>query len=321
MDSAIPLDLEEAYAACQKQAFSHYENFPVASLLLPRESRPHVAALYAFARTADDFADEPPSFFLEKGVAMSPEVARPSKPWRRGRTKGDGGSVRKWRLQQINRWEKGLKDALKGGKAPPVLMAFAHTLRSFNISPFLPLNLLKAYRMDLTIKRYRTWGDVLYYCRHSANPVGRMVLLISGVRDEKFHRYSDFICGGLQLINFWQDTAIDLKRGRIYYPRWELQKAGVREKNLLKLEDSPQVRRMVKSAVDFTESYFQKGLPLLGAVSGRLRLELKATYLGGAGILKKIRSMDYNVLEFRPTLNSSDWAFLVLKALLGRMSL
>lgn len=283
MDSSIPPSLEQAYAVCQRQAFGHYENFPVASLLLPKASRPHVAALYAFARTADDFADEEEY---------------------EGR-----------RLKEINRWEKGLKDALRGKKVAPTLQAFAHTLRTFQIPLSLPLDLLRAYRMDLAQHRYSTWNSVLYYCRHSANPVGRMVLLISGVRDEKLYRYSDFICSGLQLINFWQDTAIDLKRNRIYYPLTELKKAGVREKDLLALKDSPQVRKLVQNAVDFTESYFQKGLPLLVSISGRLKLELKATYAGGTGILTKIRKTGYKVCERRPQLSFTDKILILLKIL------
>jgi len=285
MDSSIPSHLEEAYAACQKQAFGHYENFPVASLLLPKASRPHVAALYAFARTADDFADE-------------------------DRYEGK-------RLTLLSRWGKDLKAALENKKAPPIHQAFAHTLKVIHISPTLPFQLLRAFRMDVVRHRYSTWNALLYYCRHSANPVGRMVLLISGIRDEKLHRYSDYICSGLQLINFWQDTAMDLKRGRIYYPLAELKKAGVKEKDLLSLKDSPAVRALVKSAVDTTESYFKKGYPLLEATSGRLRLELKATYLGGQGILNKIRDLDYNVLQNRPLWNPLDKILLGLKVLFG----
>jgi len=182
----------------------------VASLLLPPASRPHVAALYAFARTADDFADEP-----EYG----------------GR-----------RLKEINLWERGLRGALQGKDSPPILRAFAHSLKAFRIPLALPLALLKAYRMDLTVHRYASWDSLLYYCRHSANPVGRMVLYFSGVREEKLHRASDFICSGLQLINFWQDSSIDLKGGRIYYPKSEWKKAGVREKELLALRDSTAFR-------------------------------------------------------------------------------
>ena len=285
MASPIPAQLEGAYQHCQQMAFSHYENFPVASLLLPKSSRPHVAALYAFARTADDFADE---------------------------DKYEGR-----RLPEINRWERELQAALKGKPARPELRAFAHTLKSFQIPPALPLDLLRAFRMDIVQHRYSTWNALLYYCRHSANPVGRMVLTISGIRDEKVHRCSDFICSGLQLINFWQDTSVDLERGRIYYPLAELKKAGVREKDLLALKDSPSVRRLVENAVDFTEDYFQKGFPIVRSVGGRLKLELKATCLGGAGILKKIRKLDYNVLQNRPTLGAWDKAWLALQTIVG----
>ncbi|HVM32594.1 MAG TPA: squalene/phytoene synthase family protein, partial [bacterium] len=189
-------------------------------------------------------------------------------------------------------------------------------MKVFKIPLRLPLDLLKAYRTDLKVKRYATWKDLLFYCRHSANPVGRMVLLISGVRDGKLHRYSDFLCSGLQLINFWQDSAIDLKRGRIYYPLTELRAQKVTPGELLGLQDSPRTRRLVEAAVNYTEGYFAKGLPLLAGVGGRLGLELKATVLGGRGILKKIRRMDYNVLQGRPSWSALEKAALAAQALL-----
>lgn len=285
VDKSIPTHLKSAYQECRRMAATHYENFPVASLLLSPESRDPIAALYAFARTADDFADE-------------------------DKYKGR-------RLQEINRWEKGLHAAIKTQKSPAILQAFAHTVKKFKIPLSLPLDLLKAYRMDLTQKRYKTWKDVLYYCKHSANPVGRMVLYISGVQEEKLHRYSDFICTGLQLINFWQDTVVDLGRNRVYYPQAELKKAGVLEKDLLALKDSPAVRILAKNVLDYTDSYFQKGYPLLNRVSGRLRLELRATYWGGQGILNKMRKIDYNVLENRPVWNAFDKVSLAFKACLG----
>ncbi len=287
MDTSVPSHLENAYRQCQKLAFGQYENFPEASLLLPKATRPHVAALYAFARTADDFADE--------------------------------DAFKGHRLQEINRWERGLKNALIGKEAPLPLMAFAHTLQTFQIPLSLPLDLLRAFRMDAAPHRYSSWNSLLYYCRHSANPVGRMVLFIHGIREEKLHRYSDFICGGLQLINFWQDSSIDLKKGRVYYPKVELKKAGVTEKQLLGLGESPSTRKLVKSAVDYTENYFRGGLPLLGKVEGRLKLELRATYLGGQGILNKIRRMDYNVLRNRPAWNGMDKIRLASRALFGAL--
>ena len=285
---SIPTPLITAYEECQRLAASHYENFPVASLLLPPESRPHIAALYVFARTADDFADE---------------------------AKYEGT-----RLFEINCWEKGLKNALKGQPAPATLQAFANTITTFQIPNSLPLDLLTAYRMDLTQKRYETWKEVLHYCKHSANPVGRMVLYISNIRDEKLHRFSDSICTGLQLINFWQDTAIDLARNRIYYPLEELKKAGVQENDLLSPTDSSAVKNLVENSVRYTEAYFQKGYPLLNAVSGRLQLELRATYLGGQAILNKIKKLDYNVLRNRPTLDNFDKLSLFINSLLGRVN-
>jgi len=285
LETTVPPHLQADYAESTRLAAAHYENFPVASLLMPAASRPHVTALYTFARIADDFADE---------------------------EKYEGR-----RLQELARWEAQFRSALRGQKAPPALRAFAHTVKTFQIPLRLPLDLLKAYRMDLTVKRYPTWDKVLNYCRHSANPVGRMILLISGIRDEKLHRYSDFICGGLQLINFWQDTRIDLGRDRIYYPLSELKKAGVKEKELLSGKDSPAVRRLVQNVIDHTDAYYQEGFPLLNSVEGRLQWELRATYLGGQGILNKIRRMDYNVLVQRPAWSALDKTLLLVKAILG----
>jgi len=285
MSPEIPISLRKDYEECQKLASRHYENFPVASLLMPKASRPHIASLYAFARTADDFADE-------------------------DRFEGK-------RITLLSRWGKELKGALAGRKASPILRAFAHTMKVIHIPIRLPFQLLEAFRMDVTIHRYKNWDSVLYYCRHSANPVGRMVLYIAGIRDEKLHRYSDFICSGLQLINFWQDSSVDLKRNRIYYPLSELKQVGLKEKELLSLKDSPQARLLVEKAVDFTENYFRKGHPLLHSVGGRLQLELKATYLGGQGILNKIRGMDYNVLRNRPSWSGMDKLSLALRALFG----
>ncbi len=287
MKFSIPPSLARDYEACLKQAKTHYENFPVASLLLPQESRAPIAALYAFARTADDFADEPEY---------------------EGR-----------RLLEINRWQGSLRAALAGRPAPPVLKAFAHTLRFFRVPSGLPLDLLKAYRMDLRVRRYASWEKLLFYCRHSANPVGRMVLLISGIRDKKLHQASDFICSGLQLVNFWQDSAIDLKKGRIYYPQSELKKAGVSPRDLLARRDSPAARRLVKAAVNYTENYLNRGLPLFSGLSGRLKWELKATFLGGRGILKKIRRIDYNVLHQRPSWTLAEKASLAAEALFTRV--
>jgi squalene synthase HpnC len=305
MNSFIPPHLETAYRDCQQMAFSHYENFPVASLLLPKETRPHVAALYAFARTADDYADEPPEPLAKTRDGLL--------------SSADEATVRKWRFKRLNQWDQQFKKALGEKPAPAILQAFAHTVRTFQIPPELPFALLRAFRMDVSAHRYSTWNSLLYYCRHSANPVGRMVLFIHGIREKKLHHYSDFICSGLQLINFWQDSAIDLKKGRVYYPKVELKKIGISEKQLLRLEDSTSTRELVKNVADYTENYFRQGKPLLEKVGGRLKLELRATYLGGQGILNKIRQMDYNVLQNRPAWSGMDKLRLAARALFGTL--
>jgi phytoene synthase len=305
MNPSIPPHLTDAYRRCLELASQHYENFPVASLFLPKESRPHIAALYAFARTADDFADEP-----------SPQSSKKNKKGYEPHG-GEDAITKRWRLREINRWEKGLRDSYIGRNADPVLQAFAHTLRAFQIPLALPLDLLKAFRMDVSQHRYSTWNSLYDYCRHSANPVGRMVLLISGIKDPAVHRYSDSICTGLQLTNFWQDTSLDMARGRIYYPKSEWKKAGVSEKDLLALKWSPASRQLVRNAVNSSEVFFQQGLPLLNHVGGRLRWELKATILGGQGILKKIRAMDYNVFQGRPSWSAWEKTLLAFQALFG----
>src|ERR1039457_1013624 len=166
MGTSIPSQLENAYRECQQLAFGHYENFPVASLLLPKNSRPHVAALYAFARIADDYADEPPEPRQKIGEGLSPIERKKA--------------VQRWSFKLLNQWDQQFKKALSGKPAPPILQAFAHTVKAFQIPPSLPLALLKAFRMDVSGRRYGTWKSVLNYCQNSANPVGRMVLLIHG---------------------------------------------------------------------------------------------------------------------------------------------
>jgi hydroxysqualene synthase len=285
MEASIPTALLGDYAQCARLAREHYENFPVASLLLPAAVRPHVAALYAFARTADDFADEP----LHEGN----------------------------RLVELDRWERDFRLALSGRPSHPFCRAFAHSVMAFEIPIEIPLRLLEAFRMDVRIKRWRDWDHLLDYCRHSASPVGRCVLIFSGIREERLHLLSDKICTGLQLINFWQDTAGDLSKGRIYYPKSEWKAHHLSEVKLLKGQDTDETRALVKTAVEKTETLFREGEPLLGEVRGRLGMELKATFGGGLTILRKIRSMNYGVFARRPHLNAWDKLRIASKALAG----
>jgi squalene synthase HpnC len=188
-----PRELQQAYAACQQLAQSHYENFPVASRLMPARLRPHVAAIYAFARIADDYADEP------------------------GRTVEE-------RLRLLADWREKLHDMAPHKGAPyesgsaNVFLALRDTIERFELPVALFDDLLSAFTQDVTTTRYAAWADVLDYCRRSANPVGRLVLRLSGYRDADLDRASDAVCTALQLTNFWQDLAIDWSRGRLYVP-------------------------------------------------------------------------------------------------------
>ncbi|MGH9409828.1 MAG: squalene synthase HpnC, partial [Vicinamibacterales bacterium] len=199
-------DLAEAYAACECLARSHYENFPVASRLLPARMRPHVAAVYAFARIADDIADE--------GAAPAAE-----------------------RLAALADWGARL-DATLAGRVDPsdahafVFPAVRHSIEACRLPPQLFHDLLSAFAQDVTTTRYAAWNEVLDYCRRSANPIGRLVLRIAGYDRVELDRASDAVCTALQLTNFWQDLAIDWRRGRLYVPVEDTSRARAREADL-----------------------------------------------------------------------------------------
>jgi squalene synthase HpnC len=223
-------DQAAAYAYCLQLAREHYENFPVASRLLPSAMRPHVAAVYAFARKADDFADEP---------GLQPE-------------------------------------------------------------------------------RYETWPDVLDYCRRSANPVGRLVLQIAGYRGIELDRQSDAICTALQLTNFWQDLERDWRIGRIYAPRVDRERCGARETDLEARRLTSEWRQLMSELVTRTRALFDEGRPLMDALRGRLKWELRLTWLGGVRILDRLEAVGYDVFRSRPTLRSGDVPALAWQAVRWR---
>jgi phytoene synthase len=209
-------DLTSAYAECERMAREHYENCPVASFLMPRAMRPHVAAVYAFARAADDFADE---------GSLAPER----------------------RIELLDGWKARLHDAIAGRHAAPpgaeeptgaiqIFQALRNTIAERRLPVVLFEDLLSAFRQDVTVCRYASWRDVLDNCRRSANPVGRLVLRIAGHRDDRFDGWSDAICSALQLTNFWQDLSIDTRRGRWYLPEdTALADAAIRTRELFEL--------------------------------------------------------------------------------------
>lgn len=290
------VNLEQAYAACLRLAESHYENFPVASRLMPARLRPHVAAIYAFARTADDFADEP------------------------GREPAE-------RLRLLDEWGRRLDgEHIPDEQCPPdkgcppdmIFSALADTRARFNLPPELFHDLLSAFKQDVATTRYASWNDVLDYCRRSANPVGRLVLRLSGYRDDALDRASDAVCTALQLTNFWQDLAIDWPRGRLYVPEETWRAAGADPADLDRGTLTPEWAAAMRACGARTRQLFAGGRPVCDGVGGRLRYELRATWLGGSRILDRLEAVNYDVFSSRPSLGASDAIVIASKALLWR---
>lgn len=273
-----------AYRRCETLAREHYENFPVSSRLLPPRMRPHIAAIYAFARTADDFADE---------AGRAPDE----------------------RLRLLDDWEQRLRSVASGARPAEddhVFTALADTMERCALPPQLFADLLSAFRQDVTVDRYATWDEVLDYCRRSANPVGRLVLRVAGVHNYRADAASDAICTALQLANFWQDFGRDWRNGRLYVPAEETIRSGAREKDLAASVMTPQWRATLRACVERTRALFLEGRPVADAVGGRLRWELRATWLGGMRVLEKIEALDYDTLHRRPTLTGRDAAAIAL---------
>lgn len=274
---AVPLD--RAYETCLRLARDHYENFPVASRLLPQDLRPHVAAIYAFARAADDVADEP------------------------GRTPEE-------RLRILTEWGEHLHGLAPGTTGTlggvEVFTALQDTIARFDLPVELLDDLLSAFMQDVTTTRYQTWADVLDYCRRSANPVGRLVLRLTRQTTPDRESTSDAICTALQLTNFWQDFAVDWQRGRLYLPADEWQPRRADLGDLDRREITPAWRAALRASVARTRALFDHGRPLCDAVSGRLRYELRATWLGGTRILDALEGIDFDVFTERPTLTLRD---------------
>ena len=265
----------------------HYENFPVGSFLLPKELRKPIHLIYAFARVADDLADEG-------------EVPIPT------------------RLARLDDWENRLKATLAGEKGEPFFTDLAEAVARFSIPPRLFYDLVTAFRMDARGPEFGTFEDVLFYCRHSANPIGRMLLQVfSSVTDENTSR-SDAICSALQLANFWQDLSVDIKRNRFYIPSEELSRFRVTKKELLEGAGTENAASLLKFQIDRTRKMFLDGKPLVHSIDKRFRFELKLTYHGGMRILEKVESMGLGSLRTRPALTTYDWGKIFLRSLITR---
>lgn len=266
----------------------HYENFPVASLLCPPRLRPAVAAIYGFARTADDIADE-----------------------------GDAPPAQ--RLQDLAEYRADLQVAAEGrsGSArwPEVFGALQPMLAQFHLPVALLADLLSAFEQDVVKQRYASEADLLDYCRRSANPVGRLLLHLYAINDAESLAQSDNICSALQLINFWQDLSVDIPRGRIYLPQDIWAEHGVDEAQLLGLDVNPNTAKLTAACADSARARMLKGSPLVKKVPGRAGWELRLVVQGGLRILDKITAINFATLRQRPTLNAWDVAVMVWRAL------
>lgn len=276
-------DLRAAYDACLGIAAARYENFPVASRLLPARVRPHLAAVYAFARGADDIAD---------AVAPAGE-----------------------RLARLEEWEQNLLAARGGAAESDVFRALGDTMHRFDL-PLRPFqDLLSAFRQDVTVSRYADYEALRDYCRRSANPVGRVVLMLHGIRDAEALRASDAICTALQIANHLQDVREDAERGVIYMPQDEMERFAVCEEDLTQAAATPPLRAFLVFQIGRTKRLFREGLPLLYRTRGALGRELRAIWRGGVAALDAISRAEWNVCAGAPVLNRRDKAGLFLAAL------
>jgi len=275
------ISVEEAFALCEARVRSHYENFPV-GLLVPRDKRRYVHALYAFMRAADDFADEP--------------------------------AYEGFRAEKLDQWEARLHAAYAGEAADPIFIALRETVTRLAVPKALLLDLLSAFRQDTVKQRYDTWEELLDYCRRSANPVGRLVLLVFEDRDPDLYPLSDAICTGLQLANHWQDLAVDLRRGRLYVPAELRERFGVKEWDLNAGETTPEFRALMQELLARTRALFAGGRPLCDRVGAGLRFEMRLTWLGGTRILDRIEQAGYDVFRRRPRHGALDKLALAWRA-------
>ncbi len=311
---------KQAFAECQRLASSHYENFSVLSWFLPRALRPHFSSVYAFCRATDDLGDEgapedapgggkpPPSLseappLSADSIRLSPEGAS----WlAEPQGASSGANTAEDRLARLDAWEADLRRCFSVDHAPkhPYLIALRETIRRFDLPAEPFLRLIEANRMDQRASRYATYADLLRYCEHSANPVGRLVLMLYGYRDDERQRCSDAICTALQLTNFWQDVASDYhQRNRIYLPAEDMARFGCDEAMLARGEATPAFRALLAFEVARARSLFYEGMPLLAQLQGMPRRAVALFALGGLEVLAAIERRGYDVFARRPTLS------------------
>jgi squalene synthase HpnC/squalene synthase HpnD len=268
-------------------ATHHYENFNVASWLLPKRLHQHFYNLYAYCRWADDLGDE---------------ISDPARA-----------------LELLDAWDQELRDCYGGKPSHPVFVALGQTIRAFDI-PIEPFSdLLVAFRQDQTVHRYSTWNDMLGYCRYSANPVGRLVLYLCGYRDAERQQLSDATCTALQLANFWQDVGRDLEKGRIYIPLETLAAHGLSEEDIVARRFDARFVSLMKELIARTRELFAEGMPLAARVDSALRVDIEMFSRGGLAVLDSIEAIGCNTLQHRPSIPKSKQLRVLTRALFQRV--
>jgi squalene synthase HpnC len=263
----------------------HYENFPVASVLLPAPLRHPVSVIYRFARSADDFADE-----------------------------GDLPAAE--RLAQLDDYRQELAQ-LEAGASPrqPLFAELGKVVNRYQLPVQLFRDLLDAFAQDVVKGRYADFAEVMDYCRRSADPVGRLLLHLFGAANEENLKHSDAICSSLQLINFCQDVGIDWGKNRIYLPQDEMQRYGVSERQIAAGDTSGQWKALMRFQVERARALIKSGAPLGRALHGRIGLEIRIIVEGGLRILEKIDKVEGDVYHHRPVLQTWDWPSMLARAL------
>lgn len=279
---AIPIPHnDEAWRACARIATTHYENFTVGSRLLPANVRKPMWVIYAYCRTVDDLGDE---------------------------ALGD-------RKELLDAWEEELHACYNGTPKSPIMQALQDVIIHFQlpIDPFL--DLITANRIDQRQHRYATYKELLEYCRYSANPVGRLVLMLLKRDSPKARKYSDAVCTALQLTNFWQDVAIDLEKGRIYLPLEDMQRFGYKEEELASCTYNQAFRDLMAFQAARAEKLFQQGEGLIPMLPRRFRIDIALFSMGGRAILRSLERVGYDVFNRRPTLSKTKKTLLLFQAL------
>jgi len=277
-----PPSLPEAYSYCERLARSHYENFSVATWFLPKRLRQHFFNVYAYCRISDDLGDE----------AGDPAAS----------------------LQLLDEWESELNACYSGVPRHPVFVALSGTVREFDIPKHEFVDLLTAFRQDQTVTRYKTFDDLVGYCKNSANPVGHLVLYLCGYRDAERQQLSDYTCSALQLANFWQDVTRDYDIGRVYLPLEDLDRYGVSQADIAARRNTAQFRDMMQFEVQRAREWFDRGLPLVKMVGAELSVDIELFSRGGQEILHAIERQNYAVLGSRPAISKSRKLALVARA-------